>query len=54
MMIEKRQGQDEAYGGLPWHCFGHQTSDKKSNNQKYGTTLDGCRVMIIYATTNQK
>jgi hypothetical protein len=54
MMIEKRRGRDGAYGGLPWHRFGHQTSDEETNNQKYGVALDGHHSMIIYATTTQK
>jgi hypothetical protein len=44
----------EHMGGAPWHCFGHQMSDKKPNNKKYGVTLDGHCLMIFYATTNQK
>jgi hypothetical protein len=54
MMIEQRRGWGGAYGGTPWHHFGRQTSDKKTNNKKYGVTLDGGRLVIIYTTTNQK
>jgi hypothetical protein len=54
MMIEQRCGQGGAYGGAPWHCFGRRTSDEKTNNQKYGVTLDGRRLMMTHTTTNQK
>jgi hypothetical protein len=43
----------ERMGG-PWHCFGHQTSNKKTNNQKYGATLDGRSLMMPHTTTHQK
>jgi hypothetical protein len=41
-------------GGAPWHCFGRQKSDKKTNNEKYGVTLDGWHSMMQHTTTNQK
>jgi hypothetical protein len=43
-----------AYGGAQWHCFGRQMSDKKTNNHKYGVTVDGRRSKMPHTTTNQK
>jgi hypothetical protein len=54
MMIEQRRGQGGAYGGVQWHCVGRGTSDKKTNNQKYGMTIDGRRLMTLHTATNQK
>jgi hypothetical protein len=54
MMIEQRHGRGGVNGGVPWHCFGRQMSDKKKINQKYGMTLDGHCLMTQYTTTNQK
>ncbi len=39
------------------HCpivWGIELSDKKETNIKYTTALNGCRLMILNATTNQK
>ena len=41
-------------GEALWHCVGRLTSNKKTNNQKYGVTLDGWRSMMPHTTTNQK
>jgi hypothetical protein len=54
MMIEQRHDQGGVYGGVPWHCFGCQTSNEKTNNQKYGATLDGHCLTMQHTTTNQK
>ncbi len=54
MMTEQRCGRGGAYGGAPWHCLGRRTSNKKTNNKKYGVTLDDRRSITTHITTNQK
>jgi hypothetical protein len=54
MMIEKRRSRGRAYGRLPWHCFGSQTSDKKTNKSKIWCDLRWLLFDDSYATTNQK
>ncbi len=54
MMIDQRGGGGGAYGGAPWHHVGHWTSDQKTNNKKYGVTLDVHRLTIINAATKKQ
>ena len=41
-------------GGHRPIIWGIELSDKKEKNIKYTTALNGCRSMILNATTNQK
>ncbi len=40
--------------GMLSHCLGRQMERQKNKNKKYIVALDGRRLMIYYATTNQK
>ena len=43
-----------ARGGTPSHHLGRQIDQQKIYNIKYTTALNGCRLIILNATTNQK
>ena len=45
---------EEPVGGHRPIVWGIELSNKKENNIRYTTALNGCRSMIFNATTNQK
>ncbi len=53
-MLERRCVGRGARGGTSSHRLGQRIDRQKIYNIKYTTALDGCRSIIINATTNQK
>ena len=53
-MLEQRRAGREARGGTPSHRLGWRIDRQKIFNTKYTAALNGRRLTILNATTNQK
>ena len=53
-VLERRRAGRGARGGTLSHHLGRRIDQQKIYNIKYTMALNGCRSMILNATTNQK